>query len=279
MLVLSRYQAEPLLAARREGQATAQTSPDLGVTVVEAELSANEVNFPGGETISWATLEEIAGNETGCFEVESGMMTLIRAFSGETNRYYSLYATASAPTMLVSGIPMHRIKGTDPYRDTLEKIKAAAPVSGDVLDTATGLGYTAIEAAKTAVRVVTVELDPAAQEVARRNPWSRALFDNPRITLRLEDSFAEIVAFPPESFTVILHDPPTMSLGGDLYSGEFYRWAFRVLRRGGRMFHYIGDPNSRTGASATKGVVRRLQEVGFSRVVPKPEAFGVTAYK
>jgi len=45
------------------------------------------------------------------------------------------------------------------------------------------------------------------------------------------------------------------------------------------MFHYVGDPNSRTGASATKGVVRRLQEAGFTRVVPKPEAFGVTAYK
>ena len=45
------------------------------------------------------------------------------------------------------------------------------------------------------------------------------------------------------------------------------------------MFHYIGDPNSRTGASATKGVVRRLQEAGFSRIVLKPDAFGVTAYR
>jgi predicted methyltransferase len=161
----------------------------------------------------------------------------------------------------------------------VEKIKAAAPVSGEVLDTATGLGYTAIEAARTAARVVTVELDPAAQEIARRNPWSRELFDNPRITRRIGDSFQEIATFPPDAFTVILHDPPTMSLGGDLYSGEFYRRAYRVLRRGGRMFHYIGDPNSRTGASTTKGVVRRLQEAGFSRVVPKPEAFGVTAYR
>jgi predicted methyltransferase len=152
-------------------------------------------------------------------------------------------------------------------------------VSGDVLDTATGLGYTAIGAAKTATRVTTIELDPAAQEIARRNPWSRGLFDNPRLTQRIGNSFEEIGTFPPESFTVILHDPPTLSLSGDLYSGEFYRRAFRVLRRGGRMFHYIGDPDSRTGASTTKGVIRRLREAGFARVVPKPEAFGVTAYK
>src|SRR5204862_8184797 len=111
MLVLSHYQAEPLLAARKAGQPIAQTSPDLGVTIVEVELGANEVTFPDGATLSWAALEEIAENDTACFEVEGGTMTLIRAFSDETNRYYSLYPTASAPTMLVSVIPLHRING------------------------------------------------------------------------------------------------------------------------------------------------------------------------
>ena len=54
---------------------------------------------------------------------------------------------------------------------------------------------------------------------------------------------------------------------------------WRVLRRNGKLFHYIGDPDSKSGARTTKGVVRRLQEAGFTRIVPKPQAFGVAAYK
>jgi predicted methyltransferase len=269
----------PLIEAILAGQETAEVSPDLNRTTVPVTVAQGGATFPDGTMVLWTTLTEIAESDTGCFSLAAGSVTQIRAFSDETKRYYSLHPTASAPTMLVSGIPMHRIKGTDPYRDTLEKIRAAAPVSGTVLDTATGLGYTAIEAARTALKVVTIELDPAASQVASQNPWSAELFTNPRIERRFADSFAEIATFPAESFTVILHDPPTLSLGGDLYSGEFYRRAFRVLKRNGRMFHYIGDPESRTGASTTKGVVRRLQEAGFKKVTPQPAAFGVTAYK
>src|SRR5438128_7660937 len=96
--------------------------------------------------------------------------------------------TERAPTMLLSGIPMHRIKGIDPHEDTLRKIRAVAPVSGRVLDTATGLGYTAIEAARTAAEVVTIEIDPTVLEVARRNPLSRSLFSSPRIRQLIGDS-------------------------------------------------------------------------------------------
>jgi hypothetical protein len=181
--------------------------------------------------------------------------------------------------MLISGIPMHRIKGTDPYRDTLQKIKTIAPVTGHVLDTATGLGYTAIEAAKTADHVVTIELDPVALEIAQLNPWSQALFENPRITQLVGDSFEEIQDFESGTFARIIHDPPAFSLAGDLYSGEFYRQLFRVLRSGGRLFHYVGDLESKSGRIVSKGAVRRLQEAGFSRVVRRPEAFGLVAYK
>ena len=69
------------------------------------------------------------------------------------------------------------------------------------------------------------------------------------------------------------------SLAGELYSGEFYAECQRVLGRSGKLFHYIGDPGSKSGARTTKGVVRRLQEAKFARVVAKPQAFGVAAYK
>ena len=69
--------------------------------------------------------------------------------------------------MLIAGFVMHRIKDIDPMQDTLRKIATISPIVGRVLDTATGLGYTAIEAAKSADEVVTIELDPGVQEIAR----------------------------------------------------------------------------------------------------------------
>jgi predicted methyltransferase len=278
-VVLSHFQVHPLLRARRAGEHRADLSPDLGLTTVEVALQPEGVRLPGGTTLPWETVEEISLAENSCFVLEKGEPRKIQLFSELTNRLYSMLPARGAPTMLVSGIPMHRIKGTEPYRDTLEKIKVLKPVVGHVLDTATGLGYTAIEAAKSADRVVTAELDPAVLEIARLNPWSQALFDNPKITQRVGDSWDIVEEFDDKVFTCILHDPPALSLAGHLYSGEFYAQLYRVLRRGGRLFHYVGNPESKSGHSHTRGVVRRLQEVGFSRVERRPRAFGVVAFK
>lgn len=279
MIVLSHYQTRPLLAARRQGLAALRLSPDLGLSEVEAALTTEGVAFPDGERVSWEDVERITRMENQCFQVGPDSVRSIQVFSPVTNWARSLFATAGAPTTVVAGFPMHRIQGTDPMRDTRTKIAAIAPVSGLVLDTATGLGYTAIEAAKTAEQVTTVELDPAALEIARLNPWSRALFDNPRITQRVGDIAEVIEEFADRTFTRILHDPPIFNLAGDLYSLAFYRQLYRVLSARGRLFHYIGDLSSHSGQRVAGGVVRRLQEAGFQRVVRHPEAFGVVAFK
>lgn len=278
-IVLSHYQAAPLLKAREAGDQTVSISPDLNLTSVEVLLTAEGVTFPGGEQLAWADCERIAGEENKCFTLEDGIIQDIQVFSETTNWLRTLYPTGGAPTMLVSGTPMHRIKATDPYRDTLKKIKAVKAPSGVVLDTATGLGYTAIEAAKTAEHVITVELDPAGLEVARYNPWSHELFNNPKIEQIVADVYDVVEDTEDASFSVIIHDPPAFSLAGDLYSAGFYDECRRVLKARGRMFHYIGDPDSKSGQGVTKGVIRRLQDVGFSRVVRRPDAFGVVAYK
>ncbi len=253
-------------------------SLDLGLTIAEVAIEADGVHLPGDQLLTWKNLETICASERGCFLMQ-GDLHKIQFFSEATNRLYSLMPTDGAPTMLVSGIPMHRFKGTDPHADTLEKIKAIAPVTGHVLDTATGLGYTAIQAAQTAERVTTIELDPAALEVARLNPWSQSLFENPKITQVIGDSFVEIQKLEDNTFARIIHDPPTFSLAGDLYSSEFYRQLFRVLKPGGRLFHYIGDLESKSGRVVSKGAARRLQEAGFTRVAPRPAAFGLVACK
>lgn len=279
MIVLSYYQTRPLLAARQQSQPSATISPDLGLTTTEVRLDPDEVIFPTGEKLTWGDVRRISSNEKQCFLLEGQAIRPIHVYSEATNWVRTLFATPSAPTTIVAGFPMHRIQDTTPREDTLKKIAAIAPVIGQVLDTATGLGYTAIEAARTAEHVTTIELDPAALELARFNPWSRDLFDNPRITQLLGDAAELIETFPERSFARIIHDPPILNLAGDLYSGAFYSQLYRVLTAKGQLFHYIGDLASHSGGRTAAGVVRRLQEAGFRRVARHPEAFGVVAFK
>ncbi len=277
MIVLSRYQADVLLKAHGK-TASVRVSPDLELTHVEVFLE-DRVMFPGNQSISWELVAEIAGMENKCFRIEEGEATAIQEYSQAFGRVYTLYPTPAAPTMLVSGIPMHRIKGTTPWEDTTQKIRAFGRVGGQVLDTATGLGYTAIQAAEHAERVVTVELDPAAQSIANQNPWSQSLFSNPRIHQVMGDSCEVIETFPDSTFAGVIHDPPMFNLAGDLYSLGFYRQLYRVLKPRGVLFHYIGNPESKSGGSVTRGVVDRLGPAGFRRVYPRQKAFGVVAYK
>lgn len=279
LIVFSHYQATAILQARQDGSSSVLTSVDLGLSPTEISLLAEGVLLPQGNRLSWKSLEEMAINQNSCFRVTSSGLEEIRKYSDRSDRFYSLMPTASAPTMLISGIPMHRIKGTDPYQDTISKIKVLKPIGGQVLDTATGLGYTAIEAAKTAARVITIDVEPVTQEIARSNPWSQALFGNPRIKQLIGDSLEEIRKFDGGVFSCIIHDPPMIALAGELYSGEFYREAHRVLKANGRIFHYVGDPESESGNRTTRGVIRRLKEAGFNQVIKKPQAFGVVAYK
>jgi predicted methyltransferase len=79
-------------------------------------------------------------------------------------------------------------------------------------------------------------------------------------------------------FNAILHDPPMFSLAGHLYSQSIYQTFYRILKPSGRLFHYIGNPHSRLGASVGRGVVERLKKAGFT-VSPRDQAFGVLAKK
>ncbi|HET9109317.1 MAG TPA: methyltransferase domain-containing protein [Ktedonobacterales bacterium] len=288
LVTVSRLQVAPLLEAYTKRQVRdasdstsleATTSADLGLSMISVALTDGGIRYSPGELLTWDDARRINAAPNQCFTVADGAVEPIALFSPTSNTLRSLMPTSGAPTMLVSGFSMHRIKGTEPWADTVAKAQAAAPLTGRVLDTTTGLGYTAILAARTASEVVTVELDPTGLQIARRNPWSHELFDRPNVQRIVGDAF-EVVAEQREgSFDRIIHDPPYLTLAGDLYSEEMYRRLFRALRTGGRLFHYIGDPQSASGARTTAGVIRRLEAAGFHRVTRRPEAFGVTAVK
>ena len=276
-VTLSQCAAQPLLAAWRQHADRAEISLDLNRTIATVTLTQAGVQLADDLLLAWSQIEQVAADDAGCYVCTPAGIDKIQAFSEETQRVYTLYPTTGAPTMLISGIPMHRIKGTDPHRDTLSKVHALGRVTGRVLDTCTGLRYTALALAQHAAQVTTVELDPVVHTIIRQNPWSCGLFATPNITPLVGDVGELIEDFADAAFDVVLHDPPMFSLAGELYSLAFYRQLHRVLRRGGRLFHYIGNPESRSGATVTRGVIKRLGEAGFQRVQARPQAFGVTA--
>lgn len=279
--ILSRWQALVWLVAFGDGLTEVETSLDLNKSRCVVGLADEGVTLPDGTRIAWEAVKEVAEHDTGCFTVQpDGTLERAYIFSPTTKRAVSLWGQPEgAPTILVAGFPMHRTKHVDPWEDTDNKIAACQPIRGRVLDTCMGLGYTALRAAETASHVTVIELDPGVEAMAAKNPWSEPLFTRSNITRLSGDAFGHMKEFRDGTFDLILHDPPTMQLAGELYSGAFYREAFRVLGRKGRFFHYIGDPNSKHGATVTRGVVKRLHEAGFVAVTSAAEAFAVVAWK
>jgi predicted methyltransferase len=278
-MVFSHFQTSVLLEAFSQGKPSVVSSTDLGVTASEIRLDQNGA-VPCDETIlSWDLIRQINDDVTTCFLIEKNSVRPIKGYSELSGRSYSLYPTESAPAMIMAGFPMHRIKNITPLDAAKLMIESIGPVAGWALDTATGLGYTALLAARTADKVITVEPDPVAREIARQNPWSQNLFNNQKIDHHTGNCEDIILKFDSAVFSCILHDPPALSLAGDLYSQEFYMQLFRVLKRGGTLFHYIGDPKTKSGDRVTRGAMRRLHDAGFRQVARKPSAFGVVAIK
>ncbi len=188
--ILASAEAERLLAALTVGERPASIGLDLVRSLVPAADNAATIDgFPVGRE----ALHEIAEDENKCFEVVAGDVRAIAVLSGRVGRVRSLFPTADAPATLVAGFPMHRIKDTTSPADIRAKVRALGRPKGRLLDTATGLGCTAIELARISAEVVTVELDPAAIDLARRNPWSARLFSD--IPL-LQGDVSEAIPFP-----------------------------------------------------------------------------------
>lgn len=242
----------------------------------EVTREGHEFIFPDGTRVSKEVIEKIAKDDTSVYLVRSGVYKA--AIAGE--HYYKLVPTIP-PTIEINGIRMHRTKEVNPLQDTRSKVNAVKPKEGEtVLDTCMGLGYTAIQAAKRGAYVITVEKDKNVIELARINPWSRELFTGGKIQVIHGDAFEVAKRFNDGSFDVIIHDPPRFSLAGQLYSKEFYRELFRVLKPGGRLFHYVGNPGKKyRRKDLQRGVMERLRKAGFVGVKRVEEALGVVARK
>jgi predicted methyltransferase len=310
---ISHHEAQALLELQAKCDFKAQpaykvtSSIDLSFSQIPLILTEEGVSTHNSKLLAtWTEMKDIA-KKANCFALyEDGSkpwkVSTLSASTGYAASLCPPLSGASAPTLILAGFTMHRIVGDNinPNVDTKHKLASIfIPPGAKVLDTCMGLGYTAIGAAKLVAKarspdsqipstgevspsghVITCEIDTASLEMAAYNPWSRHLFDDTLpIEIKLGDISQMIRDFPSASFNIILHDPPAKVLcKQNLYSQDFYSQIYRVLKKpGGKLFHYIGNPDSKESGRLFRGVQERLGAAGFRNIAIAREAFGVTA--
>ncbi|WP_343817693.1 SAM-dependent methyltransferase [Dyella marensis] len=173
-----------------------------------------------------------------------------------------------APTFEIDGIKMLPTSKESPVDDARRKVALVEPRGKAVLDTCGGLGYFAACCLDAGVgRIQSFEKNPDVLWLRTLNPWSPdpdAPAAGGRLQLAQADVSQAIAAVADASVDAVLHDPPRFGIAGELYSRAFYDQLARVIRRGGRMFHYTGSPNKLTSdRDVPREVARRLEKAGF----------------
>ena len=173
-----------------------------------------------------------------------------------------------APTFEIDGIKMLPTAKESPFADARRKVALVEPHGKVVLDTCGGLGYFAaccLDAG--AARIHSFEKNSDVLWLRTLNPWSpdpEAPASDGRLQLTQADVAQAIVQMADAAVDALLHDPPRFGIAGELYSQAFYGQLARVLRRGGRLFHYTGSPNQLTsGRNVPREVAKRLEQAGF----------------
>lgn len=277
-MILTHYQAIQLLEANKKGLKETEISLDLTLSKTKVEIENGFFIFPDSQKLYESQLKKPIKDNTSCFLIQNNSLIKIQLFSEQTNKFYKLVPTKDAPTLEISGIRMHATKEMTPMEDTKKKIESVSPIKGIVLDTCMGLGYTAISASKSADFVFTCERDENVLEIAKFNPWSKELLNNKKINILNASILNQIKIFKNNMLDAIIHDPPRLSLATELYSSEFYRQIFRVLKNNGKLYHYTGSPGSKNRKINLAGnVSKRLKQAGFKSI--EKAHYGLIAIK
>ncbi|MEN9704341.1 MAG: hypothetical protein RLZZ393_220 [Pseudomonadota bacterium] len=178
------------------------------------------------------------------------------------------------PTFEIDGIKMLPTAKVSPWDDARDKVRLVEPAGKTVLDCCGGLGYFAAWCvALGAAGVLSFEKNPDVVWLRGLNPWSPS--PGGCLMLTCGSILDHVGTIATGSIDAALHDPPRFGIAGELYSEAFYRELARVLRRGGRLFHYTGTPNRLTsGRDVPREVARRLSVAGFDAA---PHGDGVLA--
>ena len=259
--LLTRPIAEALLAARDAGANAWNGSLDLGRSTDSAQLQTDTWQWHGqrypylpklkDRTIYYRDGDEFAP----AARFTDSLIKLVPTEWG-------------APTFEIDGIKMLPTAKESPFADAHRKVALAEPAGKVLLDTCGGLGYFAACCLDAGVaRIHSFEKNSDVLWLRTLNPWSpdpEAPASGGRLQLTQADVAQAIRQMADASVDALLHDPPRFGIAGELYAQAFYDQLARVLRRGGRLFHYTGKPNQLTsGRNVPREVAKRLEKAGF----------------
>jgi len=248
---------ERMLVARRRRELVLDCSLDLERSGSQVELGANEWRWHEN---SYPYLERC--RERTIYHWTGAAFEPVARFG--TSLLKLVPTDWGPPTFEIDGVKMLPTKQVSPHDDARRKVALIEPAGKRVLDTCAGLGYFAAWCLEGgASQVTSYEINLDVLWLRTLNPWSPA--DGPGLNVIAADVSAAIRGLADAAFDAILHDPPRFGLAGELYSQAFYDELARVLRPGGRLFHYTGTPNRLTsGRDVPHGVARRLRLAGFT---------------
>ena len=259
--LLTRPDADALVAARDAGQSTWTGSLDLSLSTATATLAADGWTwlgrrYPWPGRIKDRTIYYWDGDD---FEPVS-------RFNGALIKLVP--TDWGVPTFEIDGIKMLVSAKESPMDDARRKVALVEPRGKVVLDTCGGMGYFAAMCLEAGVtRMHSFEKNADVLWLRTVNPWSpdpEASTTEGRLVLTHDDVSLAIARIADASVDAVLHDPPRFGIAGELYSQAFYDELARVLRRGGRLFHYTGSPNKLTsGRDVPREVEKRLEKAGF----------------
>jgi predicted methyltransferase len=259
--LLTRSVVDGLFAARDAGASEWVGSMDLGRSNGSASLQAESwqwmgESYPYPAKVKDRTIYYWDGEEFSSVSRYAG--SLIKLVPTEWG----------APTFEIDGIKMLPTSRESPVDDARRKVALVDPRGKVVLDTCGGLGYFAACCLEAGVsRIQSFEKNPDVLWLRTINPWSpdpQSAASGGRLELAHADVSLAITQVADASVDALLHDPPRFGIAGELYSQVFYDQLARVLRRGGRLFHYTGSPNKLTSdRDVPREVARRLEKAGF----------------
>ena len=254
---------DAMLAARSARAATVECTLDLGRSLTTVAAGAAEWSWEGrafpymdvcrDRTIYYWT----AGNFQPAARYTTSLIKLVPTPWGP-------------PTFEIDGIKMLPTAKRSPFADAERKVGLIQPRGKVILDTCGRLGYFAAWCLRgQAARVLSYEQNPDVIWLPSLNPWSPdspwSRLSTEALSLTLGDINEHVRGIADDGVDAILHDPPRFGIAGELYSQRFYDQLARVLRRGGRLFHYTGSPNRLSrGRDLGREVSARLRRSGLA---------------